>query len=89
MKKVFDRWIFGSKKLRGKAENMFRNCPPNIKKIMIANKSDLIEDRKVSYDEGYYYAKSKGIKFIEVSSKSGSNIHLAFDDLLEKITRDR
>jgi len=43
-------------------------------KILIGNKSDLEEDRQVSYEEGRLMAEKLGIKFFEVSTKNGENI---------------
>ena len=54
-------------------------------KIVIANKSDQIEKRKVSYDEGYSFSKMHGLEFLEVSAMSSSNIAAAFEVMARKI----
>jgi len=41
---------------------------------LIGNKVDLIEERKVSYETGLNFAKSKNIKFMEISCKLDLNI---------------
>lgn len=45
---------------------------------IVGNKTDL--KRKVSYDEAKSYADSLGVKYIEVSAKTSSNIDKAFND---------
>ena len=41
---------------------------------LLGNKVDLIEERKVSYETGLNFAKSKNIKFMEISCKLDLNI---------------
>jgi len=42
--------------------------------ILIGNKCDLEEERKVSYEEGRNLAEEYGLKFFEVSAKTSENI---------------
>eukprot|EP00826_Nyctotherus_ovalis_P022346 TRINITY_DN1735_c0_g5_i1.p2 TRINITY_DN1735_c0_g5~~TRINITY_DN1735_c0_g5_i1.p2 ORF type:complete len:123 (-),score=54.33 TRINITY_DN1735_c0_g5_i1:168-536(-) len=51
---------------------------PGMTKILIANKSDLAEERRVAYEEGQHLAKKLGLKFIESSAKDSSNVFDAF-----------
>jgi GTPase SAR1 family protein len=46
--------------------------------ILIGNKADLEEKRKVSEDEGYEFAKKNKLDFIESSAYSSANINLVF-----------
>jgi len=46
--------------------------------VLIANKSDLVEERAVSYEEGEHLAKKLGIKFMESSAKNSTNVFEAF-----------
>ena len=41
---------------------------------LLGNKVDLVEERKVSYETGLNFAKSKNIKFMEISCKLDLNI---------------
>ncbi len=41
-----------------------RYANESVDKIIIANKSDQIEKRKVSYDEGYSFSKLHGLEFL-------------------------
>ena len=47
-------------------------------KILIGNKSDLSSKRAVSFEEASEYAKKHGMKYIEVSAKTGENVVEAF-----------
>eukprot|EP00826_Nyctotherus_ovalis_P022345 TRINITY_DN1735_c0_g2_i2.p1 TRINITY_DN1735_c0_g2~~TRINITY_DN1735_c0_g2_i2.p1 ORF type:complete len:122 (-),score=39.73 TRINITY_DN1735_c0_g2_i2:75-440(-) len=51
---------------------------PGITKILIGNKSDLIGERRVSYEEGKHMANKLGLKFMESSAKDSSNVFEAF-----------
>lgn len=41
----------------------------------------------MSYDEGYHFAKTYGLQFIEVSAMSSSNIAEAFDVLIRSVLK--
>ena len=49
-------------------------------KILVGNKSDLIDKRQVSKERGKQLADSYGIPFIETSAKSNENIERLFVD---------
>ena len=49
-------------------------------KILVGNKSDLIEERQVSKERGKQLADSYGIPFIETSAKNNENIEKLFID---------
>ncbi|XP_072973457.1 ras-related protein RABH1e-like [Typha angustifolia] len=46
--------------------------------VLVGNKTDLIDKRQVSLDEGESKARRYGIMFSETSAKAGSNIKLLF-----------
>lgn len=51
----------------------------NVCIILVANKSDLEEQREVAADEARMWAKANGItEFIETSARTGSNVNEAF-----------
>ena len=64
-----------------------RYAHENVDKIVVANKSDQIEKRKVSYDEGYNFSKLHKLEFVEVSAMSSANISEAFDILARKVLK--
>jgi len=52
--------------------------------ILIGNKSDLEEDREVSFEEGRLLAEELGMKFVETSVKRNENIRYITKWLMEK-----
>ena len=54
-------------------------------KILIGNKADLAGERKISYEEGLEFAKKWGMKFLETSAKSGTNVLESFQQLTGEI----
>ncbi|KAJ3449958.1 ras-related protein rab-2a [Anaeramoeba flamelloides] len=46
--------------------------------ILVGNKTDLLENRAVSYEEGEEFAKEHGMKFLETSAKTALNVEQAF-----------
>ena len=52
-------------------------------KFLVGNKSDLVEQRKVSYDEAKQYADEHELPYIETSAKEGININELFDSSIK------
>ena len=52
--------------------------------FLVGNKSDIAE-REVSKKEMEEFAEKNSYPYIEVSAKSGSNIHLLFRKIAEKL----
>ncbi|KAH3756675.1 Rab GTPase [Pelomyxa schiedti] len=46
--------------------------------MLIGTKTDLLEQRQVSYDEARQFAEDNGLMFAETSSKTGENVEEAF-----------
>ena len=57
----------------------------NVTKVLVANKSDLEEDREVSRAEGEELAASLGVRFFETSAKTGQNIEALFGFMAEEV----
>jgi small GTP-binding protein len=64
-------------------QNIEESCDKQHEKIMVGNKSDLSEDRKVSAEQIAAMCEQHNIKYIEASSKTGSNVEEAFLTLTE------
>lgn len=61
------------------------HASPGVKTILIGNKSDMAEDRKVPYQEGKSLADRYAMPFLEVSAKTGDNIQESFVTLGREI----
>jgi len=61
----------------------------DVEKILVANKCDLEEKRKVTRERGEMLAQNHCIRYVETSALSSSNIDLAFtlltQDILNKV----
>ena len=51
--------------------------------LLLGNKTDLEEKRKVSFNQGDNYAKDNGMEFAETSAFRGTNIEKAFENIAE------
>ena len=57
------------------------NAPNDVVVILVANKTDLIKERKVSIEDGEAMATNLSIDYLEISAKTGDNLHLLFETL--------
>ena len=64
-----------------------KNANKNVYKLLIGNKCDLEEKRKVTYQEGKDFAESNGMKFMETSAKTASKVQDAFELLTNEIIK--
>ncbi|GAA5861145.1 hypothetical protein JCM5353_007841 [Sporobolomyces roseus] len=55
--------------------------------IVVANKSDLENERQIGTDEGQRLAEQFGCRFIETSAKARRNVDEAFQELVREIRR--
>ena len=60
-----------------------KHAKENVFKFLVGNKSDLVEQRKVSYDEAKQYADEHELPYIETSAKEGININELFDSSIK------
>jgi GTPase SAR1 family protein len=58
-----------------------------VDKLVVGNKSDQADKRKISFDEGYELAKAYKLEFTEVSALSAENIGKAFELLARKVMK--
>jgi len=62
------------------------HAQPNVKKVLIANKSDMPEsEKKVDPDRGRALADQHGLSFFETSAKSGHNVGNTFTHIATEI----
>lgn len=58
-------------------ENLLNYCG-KVPCIVIGNKLDLEEERKISYEEGSNLSKELGFEYYETSAKSAENVEMVF-----------
>ena len=73
------------KNIKNWVKNVKEQTDEKTKFLLIGNKCDLEEERKVSREEAEKYAKDNNMRFIEVSAKNGTNIN---DDMFNSIIQD-
>ena len=64
-----------------------KNANKNVYKLLIGNKCDLEDKRKISIQEGKEFAESNGMKFIETSAKNDTKVQEAFELLTSEIIK--
>lgn len=57
----------------------------DINKLVLANKNDMSEKRKVTKEEIEAFTKRTGIEVVEVSAKTGNGVENAFKSMIEKL----
>ncbi|KAJ5074026.1 ras and ef-hand domain-containing protein [Anaeramoeba ignava] len=67
-------------------DEISKQAPPSVVKILVGNKTDLENKRKISTERGLNAANSRSCPFIEVSAKSGENVKKAFEMLVDAWT---
>ena len=65
--------------------NVKEYASDNVQVIILGNKTDLTEERKVSTERGRMMAEEHSLKFIETSAQTGENVKLAFLTLAKDI----
>ena len=63
------------------------NSSENVIKIIVANKIDCAESRKISAEEGKALADKYGSLFFETSAKTGENVELLFNSIAENLAQ--
>ena len=66
-------------------KDIIENSPPDCILMLIGNKYDLKDNRKISYDDANILSQRFNIFYYEVSAKNGNNIALAFEQLTYRI----
>ena len=64
-------------------------CGSHMQIIIVGNKSDLNDQRKIDEEEVMNYAKEQNTQYIETSCKTGENIRKAVSILCEKIMENK
>ena len=64
-----------------------KNASKNVYKILIGNKCDLEEKRKVTFEQGKEFADTHGMKFFETSAKNAHNVEESFITMTREIIK--
>eukprot|EP00826_Nyctotherus_ovalis_P019564 TRINITY_DN16052_c0_g1_i2.p2 TRINITY_DN16052_c0_g1~~TRINITY_DN16052_c0_g1_i2.p2 ORF type:complete len:110 (+),score=33.48 TRINITY_DN16052_c0_g1_i2:520-849(+) len=62
-----------------------KHAPESAVRILVGNKSDLVEKRRVTFEEGRELAAKYNIDFIETSAKDAINVMEAFTRMCKQI----
>jgi small GTP-binding protein len=73
-----DRWF----------NNLYSQCN-EVPIILVGNKTDLVDERVVSTEEGADFALQKSVIFYETSAKTGQNVFDVMEELAKVILRDK
>lgn len=71
--------------VRGWLQEIDRYASENVKKLLIGNKSDLVERKAVEYSAAKDFADELQIPFIETSAKTSTNVEEAFVTMSKQI----
>lgn len=63
------------------------NGPEDAIICLVGNKSDLENERQVTYDEAKEFADKKKLDYYEVSAKVGYNVALLFESIANKLVK--
>ena len=63
------------------------SAPETVLMVLVGNKSDLTEERKVSEEEGREFAEKNGLLFFETSAKTGENVKEVFQESTAEIAK--
>jgi len=66
-----------------------KNGNKNVYKLLIGNKSDLEDQRKVSKEEGKEFAEINGMEFFETSAKENYQVQDAFIQLTRDVIKTK
>lgn len=66
-------------------DSIYQHADPNITKVLVGNKIDLEEDRKVTYEDARTLADQHKMRYFETSAKLNKNIDELMQYLMEKV----
>jgi len=62
-----------------------RYASENVNKLLVGNKSDLIQKKKVDFETATAFANEMSIPFLETSAKTATNVEQAFVTMAQEI----
>ena len=64
-----------------------KNASKNVYKILVGNKCDMENERKVTVEQGREFADQYGMKFFETSAKNSTNVSDAFIAMTKEVMK--
>ena len=64
-------------------ESIYANAGENIAKILVGNKIDLVEERKISFQDAQEMASLNNMKYFEASAKLNKNLDVLMSDIMQ------
>ena len=75
------------KNIKSWLQEVHENGNSGISLMLVGNKSDMAEERKVSYEDASNFAQENDLLYVETSAKTGSHVKDAFENLAGTIYR--
>ncbi|MFX1295245.1 MAG: GTP-binding protein [Promethearchaeota archaeon] len=75
--------------LKNWQNELFSIAGSDVKMLMVGNKIDLVDERKIAFEEGKKVADELGFSYLETSAKTGDNVRRAFGSLAFLLVKDK
>ena len=70
-------------------EQIESHADAGIAKILVGNKIDLADERKISAEQAKQMAEGQGMKYYDASAKENINIDVFMDDLMKQVYQNK